>query len=198
VLVAGIDMGERLIAQVEAVKNGGTSDGTVPPPVPAVAVGVPSPRPMPPLTDTNFGQVVDALPPRPGKFGPTHGQVFDETGSPIGTPVRSHREPGLHHDLDLPARARRGEPMNSHIEAKVAAGMRRGDLPQHVSVVINNRNGPCGWRERRDGRPLGGVSCDDLISDIIPPGSTMTVRWRDADGWGRRQDYHGTGRRIRT
>jgi hypothetical protein len=88
--------------------------------------------------------------------------------------------------------------MASHVEAKAAKMMRDGKAPRHASLVINNADGPCGWLAGRLGEPRFGTSCDELLSDVMPADSTLTVRWRDSGGVEHSQVYRGTGRGIRT
>jgi hypothetical protein len=149
--------------------------------------------------DDGLERVLNALPQRHNDEGPTSGQLFRPSGRPVESgALRSSRDLDLLADLDLPDRAQKAEAMVSHAEAKAAAMMRRGRAPQHAVLVINNENGPCGWLRGRQGKRRFDTSCDELLRDILPAKSTLTVRWRDHDGVERSQVYRGTGRRIRT
>jgi hypothetical protein len=203
-LVAGIDTGERLIAQTEAIRHG-ESAGDVSAPADGTAPTGPRPVPFPPqgmpilAGPDGLRRVLDALPERATDDGPTSGHLFRDNGRPIPDGgLRSSRDTSLLADLDLDRRGRRSESMASHVEAKAAAMMRRGHAPQHAVLVINNPDGPCGWLRGRQGRQRYGTSCDELLADALPADSTLTVRWRDSGGVERSQVYRGTGRSIRS
>jgi nucleic acid/nucleotide deaminase of polymorphic system toxin len=59
-----------------------------------------------------------------------------------------------------------------HVEIKVAAAMRRGNVTQTV-LVINNSEGPCGLDDPR-ARPN---TCHALVPKLLAPGATLTVFW---------------------
>jgi hypothetical protein len=142
--------------------------------------------------------VLKVLPKRPNDEGRTTGQLFRENGRPVhrGT-LLSFRDTSLLDDLDLPARARQSESMESHVETKAAKMMRDGQAPQHSTLVINNADGPCGWLRRQQGKRPTGTTCDEWLADVLPADSSLTVRWCDSTGVERSQVYRGTGRRIR-
>jgi hypothetical protein len=194
-LDVGIETGERLVEQAEAVRGSGDRPG---PAVAAVTGGQSAPG-MPALAGRDgLATVLAMLPRRAGDDSPTSGHVFGEDGRPVRRgALRSFRDPGLLADLDLTPKGRRSESMLSHVEAKVAALMRRGEIPQRAVLVINNEDGPCGWLRGRQGKVRYGTSCDELLADVLPLDSTLTVRWRDAGGLEHSQVYRGTGRRIR-
>jgi Double-stranded DNA deaminase toxin A len=204
-LAAGVDRGEELIVQTEAVKGPAAGraalpgGGTVPMAGTASTTGTGLRSGTPVLAGPGgLDRVLAALPVRPNNKGPTSGHLYDETGQPAGVgAVRSSRDPALLADLSLSGRARRSDSMDSHVEAKVAKMMRDGDAPRHSTVVINNSDGPCGWLARQRGEPRFGTTCDELLSDALPAGSSLTVRWRDRGGVARSQVYRGTGRSIR-
>jgi hypothetical protein len=115
----------------------------------------------------------------------------------VGEPIRSSRDPSLLKDVTLPRIGQRAMSMLSHVEAKVAAMIRRGQAAGRSVLVINNSDGPCGWGMRRAGTSRFGSSCDELLPEILPAGSVLSVVWRDADGVQHRQDYRGTGGGIK-
>ncbi|WP_197001715.1 DddA-like double-stranded DNA deaminase toxin [Longispora fulva] len=97
-------------------------------------------------------------------------------------------------DLDVP-RLRSGVPPDVaylHVEAKVAAHMRRHNMPA-AEVIIDNT--VCGSNEwDRDWK----LTCEKVLPSILPNGSTLTV-WVTRDGgqsWWRGQ-FEGTGERIK-
>jgi hypothetical protein len=107
ILIAGIDAGERLIAQTEAVGRGGATGSAD---IPAHATHPSAPNPptstwgMPILAGPDgLDRVLDRLPTREDADSPTHGYLFRESGRPVPDGgLRSFRDPGLLADLDLP------------------------------------------------------------------------------------------------
>jgi hypothetical protein len=199
-LRANIDHGEQLIAQAEAIRHGTATAAGTPAAAPDTATSPWSPPSAVPILAGEHGlsRVLDALPHRPNDEGPTSGYLFRPNGRPVaGGALRSYRDPDLLADLDLPERTRKAEALLSHAEPKAAAMMRRGQAPQHAVLVINNADGPCGWLRGQQGKRRFGTSCDELLNDILPANSTLTVRWRDRAGVERSQVYRGIGRRIR-
>lgn len=147
---------------------------------------------------TAASRALDTLPIRADNEGPTHGYLFDAHDRQIGSStIRSSRDDTLIEDLDLPRRAALSVSMTSHVEAKVAAMIRRGQAPRSCVLVINNERGPCGWLMRQRGQRRFGTTCDELLADALPVGAVLTVVWRDARGVERSEVYRGTGRRIK-
>jgi hypothetical protein len=133
-------------------------------------------------------QAAYRLPTRPGGQGPTHGEVFSHNGQALrSNPIRSHDDRSLIADLDLDERQRAARSMLSHVEAHVAAAMRRGDLPANTVLVTNNR--VC----------RGQLSCSRLLRGILKQGHQLTVYETDTDGTPlpRPRIFPGTGERIK-
>jgi hypothetical protein len=100
--------------------------------------------------------------------------------------IRSREDSSLADDL-VP-RARTWMSAISHVEAHVAAMMRRGQAPDHVTVVVNND--VC----------TGARSCDSLLPGMLRPGQRMRVYVADPqspDGVRFYRDYEGNGKGIR-
>ena len=131
---------------------------------------------------------VTQLPKRIDDKGPTHGYLFDSNGKLQRTEsIRSSADPSLISDLDLDADERRSWSLLSHVEAHVAAAMRRGKAPDHAVLVINNRTCP------------GQLSCSRYLESILKPGQRLTVWEQYADGTLRPEPrvFNGTGERIK-
>lgn len=128
------------------------------------------------------------LPERSGGRGPTHGWLLDGDLRPIADqPIRSREDPSLTTDLDLRPRERLSRSLTSHVEAHVAALMRRGRIGPEVVLVLNNR--VC----------AGEASCERFLASILPVGTRLAIFVRDGDKPTRLAGiYEGTGERIRT
>ncbi|TDQ01277.1 DddA-like double-stranded DNA deaminase toxin [Labedaea rhizosphaerae] len=63
----------------------------------------------------------------------------------------------------------------NHVEMKVAADMRDGEV-DGIVLVINNQNGPC---PAGDPQPL---TCRSLLPKVLPEDATLTVWWRPPGG----------------
>jgi hypothetical protein len=125
------------------------------------------------------------LPKRTDNKGPTHGRLLGKDGVPIlDEVIRSHEDPSVLDGLALTAVQRLSDSLRSHVEAHVAAAMRRGEVPHDAVVVLNNRT--C----------RGPLSCDTFLPSIMPPRARLTVFVTDGERvwWGK--TYHGTGERI--
>ncbi|MBT8225511.1 MAG: hypothetical protein KJO75_08440 [Dactylosporangium sp.] len=151
--------------------------------------GAASSRPVSPTSSPPPPEVVEAagnLPVRPEGRGPTHGRLLDHDHQPIGaTPIRSHQDRSLMADLDLDDTQRRSASLQSHVEAHVAAAMRRRDVPHDLTLVINNQ--VC----------RGPLSCHSFLESILPSASRLTIYTTDEHGTRFWKTYHGTGERIR-
>ena len=64
-----------------------------------------------------------------------------------------------------------------HVEMKVAADMRDGDVDAMV-LVINKAEGPC---DAVDGN-VKPASCRALVAGVLPEDATLTVWWRPEAG----------------
>ncbi|WP_460304502.1 RICIN domain-containing protein [Actinocorallia aurea] len=108
----------------------------------------------------------------------TTGQVVDDAGNKIGGPVSSGehgsfpavrdaiQESGLPHDPTGSFAAA------SHVETKIALAMRNNGVTR-ATAVINNPAGVC----------PGPYSCSTAVPSILPSGSSLTIWWRNSDGW---------------
>ncbi|WP_301296824.1 DddA-like double-stranded DNA deaminase toxin [Prauserella halophila] len=67
---------------------------------------------------------------------------------------------------------------SADVEMKLAAHMADNNITE-VTVVINNR--PC----------QGALSCDNLVSVLLPAGSSLTVHGTEPDGTPFMQTYRG-------
>lgn len=151
-----------------------------------MAAWIPPARPPPWIRLAN-----DQLPKRRDNQGPTHGQVFTTDGALLheGRRIRSQERPALIQDLKLTTtQERNARSLLSHVEAHVAADMRRLDsgLPRDVVLLINNVVCP------------GRLSCRALLPSVLPPGHRLIVYERGSDGRVRPQPriFIGTGERI--
>lgn len=72
----------------------------------------------------------------------------------------------------------------SHVEGHVAALMRRPGAPARVNLVVSRE--PC------EGR----FGCNELLSDMLPAGSTLVVYVRDGGDVRYFNTYHGNGRAV--
>jgi hypothetical protein len=208
-LATGIDLTEEAISRAEATADArGTHSA---PTASGEAIGTAGALPTADESGTTpddkvqagapratIDEVLAVLPVRVNDEGPTWGHLIDDEGRPAGAAIGSSRDARLFDGLDLPWRARRSEAMFSHVEPKVAAMMRHGKAPRHAVLLINNEYGPCGWQDQQNGEPPVGTNCHELLSDVIPAGSSLTVRWRGSDGVERSEIYRGTGRGIRS
>ncbi|GLY29819.1 DddA-like double-stranded DNA deaminase toxin [Kineosporia sp. NBRC 101731] len=131
-------------------------------------------------------EAADALPVRVGNVGKTTGLVLDMRGRRAsGGPIVSGRDPTLIDDLVLSPREALADPLKSHVEAYVARGVRRGDFPREIVLVLNNR--PC----------FGPNGCDQWLPRILPAGVRMHVYVADDRPLRLHKTYEGHGRRIR-
>jgi hypothetical protein len=115
----------------------------------------------------------ELLPERPKDEGRTRGCAFTTDGQPLlgGVQICSGTRRGLVSDLDLDRQARLSQTLHSHVEAQVAAKMRRpGRLPDEVVLVINNR--VC----------RGQLGCRTVIGDVLRAGQRLYVYERDRNG----------------
>ncbi|MFV2022741.1 DddA-like double-stranded DNA deaminase toxin [Micromonospora sp. LOL_023] len=118
--------------------------------------------------------------PRRKPKDPTSGIAFID-GEQI--PMRSGRDPSA--AADLKPRYRMIATTTDHLEAKLAARMRREQIKE-ASLITNNA--PC------DYEPYG---CDAILPRLLPAGSRLTVFVRDDDGQVRLwRTYTGNGRAI--
>ena len=117
----------------------------------------------------------------------TTGLMYDEDG--IEHEFTSGDEKGADTQRVIAVLQEQGVPPNragrylaaSHVETKVAALMRETGVEQGV-LVINNRTGPCGPSNE-------GTSCMDVLSSILPTGSTLRVWFADAGGTMQYRDF---------
>jgi hypothetical protein len=117
----------------------------------------------------------------------TTGLMYDEDG--IEHEFTSGNEKGVDAQRVVAVLQEQGVPPNragrylaaSHVETKVAALMREAGVQQGV-LVINNRSGPCGPSNE-------GTSCADVLSSILPAGSTLRVWFADASGTMQYRDF---------
>ena len=113
-------------------------------------------------------RIDDRIPDRPGG-GATHG-VVDSPNGPLFF-VSSETGPGSTY-IDSSTGAPASNYSGSHVEGHVAALMREHGIA-HLTVTINNRDGPCGTC-------LG--ASDSSVGNILPVGSSLTVRYMDEGG----------------
>jgi hypothetical protein len=98
-------------------------------------------------------------------------------------PMKSGRDPAA--AADLKPAYKLIATTTDHLEAKLAARMRREQVTQAV-VLINNP--PC------DYEPYG---CEKILSRLLPIGAQLTVYVRDDDGQVRLwRTYTGNGKAI--
>lgn len=144
-------------------------------------------RPDVAATPREVQRAASRLPLREGDRGPTHGWLLSSDLQPVrDVPLRSGEDLSLTADLDLPARERLSRALTSHVEAKVAAQMRRGEIAPVATLVLNNAvcHGP--------------ASCERFLPSILPPGARLTIFVSDSTGPVRLADtYVGTGERIK-
>jgi hypothetical protein len=190
---------DRLLQQANTLVEQGyalTAPGTAAPSAPDRGPGerssrtsvAPPPRPAHNATESapvpewarRAGQ---ALPVR-SRASPTQGQVFDTAGRPLSSVIRSSSDRTLITDLTLNVRERHSMSLLSHVEAKVAAQVRHGTLPQESTLVINNE--VC----------KGELGCDVFLPSILPRGARLTVYVTDDAGTRLHRVYEGTGSRI--
>jgi SCP1.201-like deaminase len=115
----------------------------------------------------------------------THGLVFDADGKALSEDlITSSDDPTTKQDLTLGQRERRATSLLADVEPKVAARMRRGDLPPDTVLVLNNI--PC----------KGRMSCQEYLPSILPEGSRLAVYVHDGSGTRLFRIFHGTGSRI--
>ena len=117
----------------------------------------------------------------------TTGVFYDQDG--VRQTFASGDEKGADAELarkvlrEVGARADRsdGFPAATHVEVKVAALMRERGVTAGV-LVINHVGGPC--------TGTAGFACSEVLSLIVPPGSTLRVWFKALDGSGMQyQDY---------
>lgn len=179
-LLAGIQHGRDLIAQVDAARGDGASSPTSAASGPPQAV--PSPAPGSPVPSAAVEQAGRRLPVRGSRRDPTVGEFNGER-------ISSGRDPASVADL----RPERGWPvvLLNHVESHVAARMRRRGLTEGT-LTLNNRT--CG---NRGYDATWAASCDALLPTVLPAGAWLTV-WSTEDGghtwW--TKTYTGTGERI--
>jgi len=65
-----------------------------------------------------------------------------------------------------------------HVEVKVAAAMRAGEVMAGV-LVINNVGGPCKLIGNDQVAPM---SCQAIMPGLLPPTASLTVWWADEQG----------------
>lgn len=87
-------------------------------------------------------------------------------------------------DLALNRSEQRAQSLLADVEPKVAARMRRGDLPREAVLVLNNR--PC----------RGELGCETYLPWILPPGSRLAVYVSDGQQTRLYRIYKGTGSKI--
>jgi hypothetical protein len=110
--------------------------------------------------------------------------VFDPAGRPLSAVITSSSDRSLISDLTLTVRERHSMSLLSHVEAKVAAQIRNGTLPQDSTLVINNE--VC----------KGELGCDAFLPSILPRGARLRVYVADDAGTRLYRVYEGTGSRI--
>jgi hypothetical protein len=112
--------------------------------------------------------------------------VFDANGTPlIEQPIIPSDDASTMSDLSLTANERRATSLMADVEPKVAAGIRRGDLPKDTVLVLNNP--PC----------IGPMSCDSYLPDILPQGSRLAVYVSEGPTTYLYRIFHGTGSKVR-
>jgi hypothetical protein len=119
---------------------------------------------------------------------PTDGDLFDPRERvPVGRRFRSRTDSFLVADLELGPRERKSASLLSHVEAQVAAAMRRGEAAADSVLVINNVI--C----------KGQLSCRRFLPGILESGQRLTVWETEPDGTLRPepQVFVGTGERIK-
>lgn len=195
-LLTGIDAGERLIAQVEAIRHGGSVAGTVggtastPEPAAKAATKIPV---TPGWRQRFAGEVPDHVREAGTDMRPRTPED-DRFTMGVLDGERIHSGGDDQHLADDLIWPRKAPPVTywQHVESKVAARM-RDEKRQHAEVTIDNT--PCGSAPDERDYVWG---CDRVLPGILPAGSTLVV-WTTCDGgrsfW--RRTYHGTGERIR-
>jgi hypothetical protein len=143
------------------------------------------------------GWVEDAggrLPRRPGGKGPTHGLLFNISGTPLTGPpltqsggyLRSGGAPGardgLRSDWHPLAQVTR-----EHVEAHAAALLRKPGAPREAVLVVNKPT--CVSRGEY-------VGCDEVLPGMLPRGSRLAVYVSDGAATRLLKVYTGTGEGI--
>lgn len=132
-------------------------------------------------------RVARRLPARTQRGSPTRGFVLDEAGNTLDEdPVVSGTDRSLLDDLALVGPERRASSQLTDVESKVAARIRRGQLPARVVLVLNNT--PCAG-------PLG---CQRMLPKVLPNGARVSVYVADGTCTELYGIYDGNGSRIKT
>jgi hypothetical protein len=134
------------------------------------------------------------LPRRPGGKGPTHGLLFDASGTPItGTPLtqseghlRSGGAPGARDGL-RPDWHPLAQVTREHVEAHAAALLRKPGAPREATLVVNKPT--CVSRGEY-------VGCDEVLPGMLPRDSRLTVYVSDGATTKPLNVYTGTGEGI--
>lgn len=190
-LARAVEQGQWLVEQVEGIRTGDTAGeqaGSASSVASGGASAVETYTARPPATPVPPPSVLRAgrrLPVRETRDAPTTGEFNGER-------IVSGKDMTSVADLTPYRGGGWPDAMTRHVEAHVAARMRRQGLRQGT-VVLNNPT--CGTRGYDQDWPL---TCDRLLPSILAPGAEMTV-WSTTDGgttW-QTKTYTGTGERIR-
>ncbi|MFY1623586.1 DddA-like double-stranded DNA deaminase toxin [Micromonospora sp. WMMD735] len=158
---------------------GGGSDSGRPPAIRDTSESATEPQAPTGLSPEGLAEAARSLPRRRVK-DPTSGMAF------VGgewIPMRSGRDPAA--AADLKPAYQLIVTTTDHLEAKLAARMRRDHLTE-ATVVTNNP--PC------DYTPYG---CEKILSRLLPAGTQLAVYVRDDDGQVRHwRTYTGNGKAI--
>lgn len=133
----------------------------------------------------------DSLPPRRGGVGPTHGRLFDPSGTEMTDPQLTHPSGYLRSGTVSDARAGlrpdwypTAQVIREHVEPHAAAILRRPGSPKEAVLVVNNW--PCETVERY-------VGCDEVLPGLLPTGKRLVVFVNDGQQTRLFGIYHGTG-----
>lgn len=129
-----------------------------------------------PLVDRNGAPFID-----------DEGNAIELIWSGVKGPARG--APGVRTDGPPSRRWHELWPVLHHVEGHIAALMRTPNAPTHVTLVISQE--PCSSPR---GRPPG---CDQLIPDVLPRRSVLSVYVANEDGSVKRwKSYIGNGRGV--
>jgi hypothetical protein len=178
-LLTSMDLGQKLIAQAEAIKGSGASPASVP-------ITPTTERQAPAL---HVVQAAQRLPIRTDDQGPTRGFAFDSDGLDLYGDLVSGHNLASTAGLRLIA-GMRGWPwtLTDHVESAVATRMREPGAAREVTLVLNNA--PC---------DRGRYGCEYIVAHLIPSGSRLSVYLKDPSAPGGvryHRTYHGTGRMM--
>ncbi|MGH3521101.1 MAG: DddA-like double-stranded DNA deaminase toxin [Haloechinothrix sp.] len=117
----------------------------------------------------------------------TAGRVYED-GVPhyFDSTQNSDSETALKVGREVGAFPSKGRPVVvDHVEVKVAAAMREGDVATGV-LVINHPDGPCRRKSRQDV-----YRCMLIVPRLLAPGTTLLVWWQDNAGTIRKHVFKG-------